>query len=91
MATAIGSSSAVVPGALAERLRRTVALLERRGYALSADRLAEVCLGGTVAPELLPEAIRASGLAISAGMVVSAAAEARAAASVRPNASASAR
>ena len=75
---AVSSSSAAAPAGLAERLRRTVALLERRGYALTADRLAEVCLGGPVAPELLPAAIFASGLAISSGVVVTPAAKARA-------------
>ena len=77
---AVSSPSAAVSAGLADRLRRTVALLERRGYALPADRLAEVCLGGPVPPEQLPAAIAASGLAISSGVVVSPAARARAAA-----------
>ena len=34
-----------------DRIRRTVALLARRGYALSPHRLAELCLGGSIAPE----------------------------------------
>ena len=80
MATAVSSPAAALPAGLAERIRRTVALLERRGYALPAERLAEVCLGGPVAPEQLPAAISASGLAISSGVVVSPAAAARAAA-----------
>jgi hypothetical protein len=32
--------------AVRERVRRTVALLRRRGYALTASRLGEICLGG---------------------------------------------
>ena len=36
--------------AVSDRVRQTVALLARRGYALSAERLAEVCLGGPVSP-----------------------------------------
>jgi hypothetical protein len=31
-----------------DRVRQTVALLRRRGYALAADRLGELCLGGAV-------------------------------------------
>ena len=77
---AVSSPSAAAAAGLAERLRRTVALLERRGYALPAERLAEVCLGGPVSSEQLPAAIAASGLAISSGIVVSPAAQARAAA-----------
>lgn len=34
--------------ALSERLRRTIALLRRRGYAVSASRLGELCIGGRV-------------------------------------------
>jgi hypothetical protein len=33
---------------VAERIRRSVALLGRRGYAVSPERLAELCLGGPV-------------------------------------------
>lgn len=33
-----------------ERIRLTVALLARRGYALSPQRLAELCLGGSISP-----------------------------------------
>jgi hypothetical protein len=35
--------------ALPERVRRTVALLRRRGYAVRPSRLADICLGGPVA------------------------------------------
>lgn len=34
-----------------ERIRQTVALLARRGYALSPQRLAELCLGGPISPD----------------------------------------
>jgi hypothetical protein len=34
--------------AVRERVRRTVALLRRRGYALTASRLGEICLGGSL-------------------------------------------
>ncbi|HEV2033271.1 MAG TPA: hypothetical protein VGU71_03585 [Candidatus Dormibacteraeota bacterium] len=34
-----------------DRIRRTVALLARRGYALCPQRLAEVCLGGSISPD----------------------------------------
>jgi hypothetical protein len=34
-----------------DRIRRTIALLARRGYALSPHRLAELCLGGSISPE----------------------------------------
>jgi hypothetical protein len=36
---------------VSDRVRQTVALLARRGYALSAERLAEVCLGGPTSPQ----------------------------------------
>jgi hypothetical protein len=34
-----------------ERIRRTVALLARRGYAIGPHRLADLCLGGSISPE----------------------------------------
>ena len=34
-----------------DRVRRTVTLLASRGYALSPERLAEVCLGGPISPD----------------------------------------
>jgi len=43
----ISSRSAAAP----DRIRRTVALLARRGYALKAQRLAELCLGGSITPD----------------------------------------
>jgi hypothetical protein len=40
--------AAVAARPVGERVRRTIALLRRRGYALPASRLAEMCLGGPV-------------------------------------------
>ncbi len=34
-----------------ERIRRTVALLARRGYAIGPQRLADLCLGGSISPD----------------------------------------
>jgi len=57
--------------ATSDRLRRTVALLGRRGYALSPERLGEVCLGGAVAPDEVRWSIAAAGdLALAGGLVV---------------------
>jgi hypothetical protein len=43
-----------------DRVRQTVALLRRRGYALSADRLGELCLGGAVSAAEVRWAVAAS-------------------------------
>jgi hypothetical protein len=43
-----------------ERVRRTVALLSRRGFALDAERLASSCLGGSVAEQDVRWAVAAS-------------------------------
>jgi len=43
-----------------ERVRRTVALLSRRGFALDAERLASSCLGGAVAERDVRWAVAAS-------------------------------
>ncbi len=43
-----------------DRVRQTVALLRRRGYALAADRLAELCLGGAVSDAEVRWAVAAS-------------------------------
>jgi hypothetical protein len=40
----LGAESTAVP----ERVRRTVALLRRRGYAVAPSRLGEICLGGGI-------------------------------------------
>jgi hypothetical protein len=57
--------------ATSDRVRRTVALLGRRGYALSPERLAEVCLGGPISPDEVRWSVAASrNLVISEGLVV---------------------
>jgi hypothetical protein len=43
-----------------DRVRQTVALLQRRGYALAADRLGELCLGGAVSEAQVRWAVAAS-------------------------------
>jgi hypothetical protein len=43
----ISSRSTAAP----DRIRHTVALLARRGYALKAQRLAELCLGGSISAD----------------------------------------
>jgi hypothetical protein len=54
-----------------DRIRRTVALLQRRGYALTADRLAAICLGGSVSTDEVRWAATASpDLSIAGGLVV---------------------
>lgn len=54
-----------------ERVRRTVALLRRRGYALSPSRLAQICLGGPLAEEELRWAVAACPeLVVAGGLVV---------------------
>ena len=50
----------------------TVALLERRGYAVSPARLAHICLGGALAVEAVNAAIGESGLRLESGLVTSA-------------------
>jgi hypothetical protein len=56
--------------ATADRIRRTVALLGRRGYALSPERLGEVCLGGAVSPDEVRWSVAASGDLTLAGSLV---------------------
>jgi hypothetical protein len=56
-----------------ERVRRTVALLERRGYALPAGRLGEVCLGGALGErDVLAAVAAAPDLRRSGDLVTSA-------------------
>jgi hypothetical protein len=43
-----------------ERVRRTVALLARRGYALAPERLGEICLGGPLTGSAVRWAVAAS-------------------------------
>jgi hypothetical protein len=56
--------------ATSHRVRQTVALLARRGYALSAERLAELCLGGSISPEEVRWSVAASRDLILAGDLV---------------------
>ncbi|HEY0830446.1 MAG TPA: hypothetical protein VGE99_04835 [Candidatus Dormibacteraeota bacterium] len=57
---------------IADRVRKTVALLARRGYALDAERLAQVCIGGVISPQEVRWAVAATGrhLAIADDLVV---------------------
>jgi hypothetical protein len=56
--------------ATSDRIRQTVALLGRRGYALNAERLAELCLGGSISPEEVLWSVAASRELILAGDLV---------------------
>ncbi|MEO8743927.1 MAG: hypothetical protein ABI334_05080 [Candidatus Dormiibacterota bacterium] len=59
------------PTSTSDRIRRTVALLGRRGYALAPERLAEVCLGGPVPAEEVRWSVAASfDLVLAGGLVV---------------------
>lgn len=56
---------------VADRVRRTVALLRRRGYAVSPARLGELCLGGAISEsEAQWSAAADPELAIAEGLVV---------------------
>jgi hypothetical protein len=56
---------------LPNRITRTVALLRRRGYAVTVTRLAELCLGGPVAEDEVRRAVAASrDLAVADDLVV---------------------
>jgi hypothetical protein len=58
-------------GAVSDRLRRTIALLRRRGYAVSPARLAELCIGGAISEAEVRWAVAAEpDFAISEGLVV---------------------
>jgi hypothetical protein len=46
--------------ATSDRIRQTVALLGRRGYALAPERLAELCLGGSIPPDEVRWSVAAS-------------------------------
>ena len=54
---------------LAERLRGTVAILERRGYAVPPARLGELGLGGAAAPGEVLAALGRAGLRVEDGLV----------------------
>lgn len=57
--------------ATSDRVRQTVALLGRRGYAYSPERLAEVCLGGPVSPDEVRWSVAAvEDLTLAGGLVV---------------------
>src|SRR6266513_2366746 len=57
--------------AVSDRVRRTVALLRRRGYALNPSRLGDICLGGHVSElEVRWAAAAAPDLAIAEDLVV---------------------
>jgi hypothetical protein len=54
-----------------DRIRRTVALLARRGYAVSPQRLAELCLGGSASPDEVRWAAAANpDLSLIEGVIV---------------------
>ena len=54
-----------------DRVRRTVALLARRGYALDAERIAQVCIGGAISPREVRWAVAAGrDLSIADDLVV---------------------
>jgi hypothetical protein len=66
----IGQSPAQVPST-SERVRRTVALLSRRGFALGPDRLAALCLGGAISEGDARWAVAASpDLTLEHGLVL---------------------
>jgi hypothetical protein len=66
----IGQSPAQVPST-SDRVRRTVALLSRRGFALGPDRLAALCLGGAISEADVRWAVAASSdLTFEHGLVV---------------------
>jgi hypothetical protein len=57
--------------ATSDRIQQTVALLGRRGYALSPERLAEVCLGGPISADEVRWSVAASrSLVVAEGLVV---------------------
>jgi hypothetical protein len=56
--------------ATSDRVQQTVALLRRRGYALNAERLADLCLGGSISPEEVRWSVAASRDLILAGDLV---------------------
>ena len=57
--------------AKSERIQRTVALLQRRGYALNPERLSEVCLRGPISVDEVRWAVAASpDLSLADGLVV---------------------
>jgi len=63
-------SNAVLSTGPFERLRRTVDLLERRGYAFPPSRLAQACLGGPLSSSDVLAAVAAGDLGLRHGLVV---------------------
>jgi hypothetical protein len=58
-------------GSITERVRETVALLRRRGYAVRPSRLGELCLGGPLSGDDVRWAVAANDqLVISDGLVI---------------------
>jgi hypothetical protein len=77
----VASAHAGLEATLVDRVRRTVALLEERGYAVGPERLAGLCHGGAVeasavraAVAAAPDLVLTDGLVTSAGFVPHAAA-----------------
>lgn len=60
------------PVSVSDRVSKTVALLARRGYALTAERLAEMCIGGAISAQDVRWAVAAVGpdLALAGDLVV---------------------
>jgi hypothetical protein len=57
--------------AIGDRVRRTIALLRRRGYAVSAARLGQLCLGGEVDEAVVRWSVAAGkDLAVAEGLVL---------------------
>jgi len=73
-------STATVALGLPARVRRTVDLLERRGYALPPSRLAQACLGGPVPSSAVLGSLAEAELGLHHGLVVSAGCRERASA-----------
>jgi hypothetical protein len=65
-------STATSPSGLSARVRRTVDLLERRGYAFPPSRLAQACLGGPIPPSEVLSSLDEAQLDLRHGLVVSA-------------------
>jgi hypothetical protein len=68
----IAAPARIPAGTHVERVGRTVALLERRGYALAPERLGAVCYGGRLdVPQVLAAVAASPELALADGLVVS--------------------
>lgn len=64
--------------ATSDRVRQTVALLARRGFALTPERLADLCIGGSISPDEVRWAVAASrDLIVTDELVVDRGAEGR--------------